>query len=203
VSEPTKLDASSASEPTLIAYADDSITPDLVSGGAVILSPGEVAGAERWVMALKAAADLPPGARLHCRVMFAGDARRGTPWERLAPERIDELVVDLCRGLKALSQRPAVSLIFRSELPPAYREAPDAVLGPMHEKRLASIAYQALFAPLVHHLGPGAVRVVIDPDKTLIPTGQRSPRAQADRTRGLFIDLNSAKGAVLVRSGRW
>ena len=36
MSEPTKLDASSASEPTLIAYADDSITPDLVSGGALV-----------------------------------------------------------------------------------------------------------------------------------------------------------------------
>jgi len=35
---------------------------------------------------------LPPDAVLHCRVMFASDARRGTPWEILTPDQIQDFV---------------------------------------------------------------------------------------------------------------
>jgi hypothetical protein len=123
--------------------------------------------------------------------MFAADARRGTPWSEAAPELIDEMVVRLCRELKPLSYQPLIGLIVRAEVPLA-AFARDPVIGEMHEKRLASFAYQAIFTPLVQRFGTGAVRVYIDPDKTMIPIGAAG-RSQAERTRGLFMDLETGQ----------
>src|SRR5437867_1441556 len=62
----------------------------------------------------------------------------------------------------------------------------------MHEKRLASFAYQMIFTPVMQRFEAGSVRVYIDPDKTMIPIGAGS-RTHAERTRGVFIDLEAGR----------
>lgn len=171
----------------IVGYADDSITPEHIVAACAVFAEDRVADAEDHLAAAKRDVGVAPDTALHCRVMFFGDARRGTPWENIAPERIDDLVVRLCHDVKRLTHRPRAVVIVRAEVPVA-AWAQDPAIGDMHEKRLASFAYQAIFTPLMHVYGAGAVRVWIDPDKTMVPVGAAG-RAAAERTRGLFIDL--------------
>ncbi len=84
--------------PTLLihAFADDSITEEVVACGIAVFHQARVDEAKKLLIGVKQSFGIPADEPLHCRVMFSGDARRGTCWEALGAERIDKLVRDLC-----------------------------------------------------------------------------------------------------------
>lgn len=65
------------------AFADDTRHDVVIAAAAAIFREEEVDEAERILGQLKEAAGLPRGERFHCKVMFMGDARRGTAWDSL------------------------------------------------------------------------------------------------------------------------
>jgi len=78
------------------AFADDSITEEVVACGIAVFHQARVDEAKKLLIGVKQSFGIPADEPLHCRVMFSGDARRGTCWEALGAERIDKLVRDLC-----------------------------------------------------------------------------------------------------------
>jgi hypothetical protein len=88
------------------AFADDTRHDAVIVTAAAALREERLVEAEMVLGGLKEAAGLPKAERLHCKVMFMGDARRGTPWASLKPEAIYDLARTVCLRLKDLSERP-------------------------------------------------------------------------------------------------
>jgi hypothetical protein len=168
------------------AFADDSVTDHVVTCGVLVLPEGRVASAEELLAMTKQRFGLPPEVPLHCRVMFAGDARRGTPWEGLSPERISELVHEVCAALKDITERPLVAVIDPHAAPPQVM-SPGGEPRRLDVKEVASFAHMSTTTILAERYGPEGFRVWTDPDRTQIPWAEG--RRRADRTRSPFIDL--------------
>lgn len=168
------------------AFADDSITDALVSCGVVILQESRVAEAEALLVGVKQRFGLSGEAPLHCRIMFAGDARRGTPWGQLSPERIYELVRVLCAELESISERPLVAVIDPYVAPP-HQGSPGGPLRPYDVKEIASLAHSSATTILAARYGHDGFRIWSDPDRTKIPWGDG--RRRADTTRSPFVDI--------------
>jgi len=159
---------------------------DIVTCGVALYRQEKVAEAERILAGAKEAAGVPLTARIHCRVLFSGDARRRSEWANVSAERVNEMIRELCRDLQPLGERPLVAVIDPRSVPvvPAAGGAPEIRLT---DKGIASTAYQAVLPFLYMRYGPDGYRLWIDPEKTRIPWGARHQRA--DSTRGIFVDF--------------
>jgi hypothetical protein len=88
-------------EQTVSAYADESITDEVVVCAAAIFPLANVAAAQMALMSMKTALGLSSEVPLHCRVIFNANARRGTPWESIPPEAIHRAIETLAKTLRA------------------------------------------------------------------------------------------------------
>lgn len=159
---------------------------EVVTCGVALYRQGQVAEAERILAAAKEAAGVPATARVHCRELFSGDARRRSAWTQVSAERVNELVLQLCRELRPVGERPLVAVIDPRRVPvvPAGERAPEIQLT---DKGIASTAYQMVLPFLYMRYGQDGYRLWIDSEKTQIPWGSR--RRRADLTRSTFVDF--------------
>ena len=178
------------------AFLDDSITKEGIVCAAAVFPLERLQDAESALQMAKVRVGVSVDTQLHCRILFAGDARRGTPWENVEPDKIYEMAHDLCDALRPIGLQPVVCLIDRALIQPRF-PSPDLPASMPSEKESASLAYWAVANHLV--LGqPGTqVRIWIDPDSTRIPWGIRRSRADKARTN-FWIDLGAGQDPLRV-----
>jgi hypothetical protein len=177
------------------AFADDSVTPNVVACAVAVFQEERVAAAEELLCSEKVAVGIPAVERLHCRVMFSDHGRRGTPWEQLGPKGVYALVERVCERVRLLSKRPIVSVVDPRAMPlgPLTPGGPIRALDP---KAIATMTYMGAWGGLLRRHQVGGFRLWIDPDSTRIQWG--SGRRQADSTRGMYVDLGAGQEPPLL-----
>jgi hypothetical protein len=170
----------------VLAFGDDSVMDDVVACGIALYQQERAPDAERILDATKEKAGVPRSARIHCRVLFSGDARRRSDWAGVSAERVNDFILGLCRALKPVGERPLVAVIDPRNVPivPASDGCPEIRLT---DKGIASTSYQFVLPFLYMRYGHGGFRLSIDSDKTQIPWGAHKHRA--DSTRGTWVDF--------------
>jgi hypothetical protein len=172
------------------AFADDSVTADVVACGVAVFHEDRVAAAEELLRIEKVAVGIPADEHLHCRVMFSDHGRRGTPWERLGAKGVYAFVEKVCRLIRPLSARPLVSVVDpRRVLPHAM--TPGGPVRALDPKAIATMAYMGAWGGLLRRHQVNEFRLWIDPDATKIQWG--AGRRQADSTRGMAVDLGAGQ----------
>ena len=173
----------------ITAFADDSIiSGDVIACGVAIVQKDRIADAESILARSSEAVGIPAATPIHCRQLFAGDQRRGTPWEALGAEGAERLVQLVCEGMKSLSEQPIVMLANPRVAPP--HETTEGQRQPWDEKAIASLLYTGAQQLLVSRYGADGFRMIGDRDPTKIPwvgTGRR----QAHLTRGGFMHVGA------------
>ena len=179
--EPTKA------EHTISAYADESVTSNIIVYAAAVFPIDQVSSAETGLASMKEALGLASTTPLHCRIVFNAHARRGTAWESVSLEAINSAIMALCRGLALIGYRPVAFISKPSHIViPSLPE--DQSKGvPLDEKGQAAIGFQVLSFYLTNLYGYGAAKLWIDPDKTKIPW--LNGKTQPNFTRSSFMDL--------------
>lgn len=168
------------------AFGDDRVMAEVVTCGIALYRQENIVDAERILAAAKETVGVSSSARIHCRVLFSGDARRRSEWADIRAERVNEIILGLCRAQQRVGERPLVAVIDPRgvSVVPASDGCPEIRLT---DKGIASPAYQAL-QPFLHmRYGESGYRLWIDPDMTQIPWGGRHHRA--DSTRSTFVDF--------------
>jgi len=177
------------------AFADDSVTPDVVACGVAVFQEDRIAAAEELLRVEKVAVGIPADERLHCRVMFSDHGRRGTPWERLGAKGVYALVGKVCDRVRQLCERPLVSVVDPRKILPRAMTPGGPVLAP-DPKAIATMTYWGAWGGLLRRHQVGGFRIWIDPDATKIQWG--SGRRQADSTRGMYVDLGAGQEPPLL-----
>ena len=172
------------------AFADDSVTQNVVACAVAVFQEERVAAAEEILCSEKVAVGIPADERLHCRVMFSDHGRRGTPWEQLGPKGVYALVERICERVRHLSERPLVSVVDPRGVPPGPL-TPGGPIRALDPKAIATMTYMGAWGGLLRRHQVGGFRLWIDPDSTKIQWG--SGRRQADSTRGMYVDLGAGQ----------
>lgn len=176
-------------------FADDTVMEHIVVCAATIFDERCVGGAEAALAKAKASVGVDPDEPIHCRVLFSGDARRGTPWQLVSRHAIDAMVEALCGELRPLQQRPVVAPINPREFPDQQME-PEGPAKRLDIKGIASFTYHAVVLNLHTRFGHDQFRLWIDPDKTMIPWG--ATRRRVDTTRRIYVDIGSGHEPPLI-----
>lgn len=179
--EPTRV------EPTISGYADESITSKVVVCAAAIFPVTKVTAAEAALASFKTGLGLPPTTSLHCRVTFHSKARLGTPWEAINPRDIHSAIESLCRNLTRIGLQPVAVDAQNSPLLNPGAPGTESDGTPLDGKGRAAIGFQTLSFHLTQLHGFGAVKLLIDPDRSKIQW--LNGRTQANFTRSSFMDL--------------
>src|SRR5262245_42929632 len=85
-----------------LVLSDESSAGPFVTAGALRLPAAHVDDAVAALAAIKAKRGAPAGARIHCRVLFAGDARRKSPFSALNTHELHELLAECVTRMLAL-----------------------------------------------------------------------------------------------------
>lgn len=169
-------------------YADESITDEIIAFGSAVFAVDRVPLAEATIAEAKASIGLGQNEKIHSRVMFHAPARRNTAWKIIHPNDIFPMVVRLLEDLKAIGERPLISVAPVSRI--AFLGFDDQKKSEtrLEGKGIASLGFQGIQVNLVQRYGYGGIKIWVDPDKSKIPwLGGR--RNQANSTRSGFIDL--------------
>ncbi len=163
------------------AFGDESCGQEYVTYGVLLVHENQRSIAEKILGDVKASFGGEPDHRLHCRQLFAGDARNKTPWARLRMEDVFELYSALMDQLRSVGLRRLVTIARKSEFPdtlPAMRMQhvdPSSGVPPIWtkeirfgDKQIAAHCAQGTIAPLSKNPGLENVRFWADPDSTLI-----------------------------------
>ena len=185
------------SDEEIHALADDSIAEDGIVCAAAVFPASRIPPAEAVLVRSKKEVGVPPDTVLHCRILFAGDARRKTLWRCVSPEGIYAMAQNLCEALKPIGLQPIVALIDRALVQPAF-PVPGSPAQMPSEKESASWAYGAVATNLVDGHQGKPIRMWLDPDSTRIPWGGK--RARADQTRKSFwINLKQGQQPLQIQ----
>src|SRR4051812_12685894 len=87
---------------TPLVLTDESLAGPFVTGSALRLPLASVDEALAAIAEIKTKRKLPICARIHCRVLFAGDARRKSPFRVLHPDGVHELLAECVTRMLAL-----------------------------------------------------------------------------------------------------
>ncbi len=142
-------------------YADDSIvTDELAVYGLIGCRVELLDSCVRALAIAKAARGIPHNAQLHCKEIYAGDARRKGPYASLSSDEADDLYASVATEL-AMAISPLVSLGF-VRLPNMPREMRIRSLSgkpciemPIEkgrEKQALAFAFSAALGPFANHL---------------------------------------------------
>jgi hypothetical protein len=172
------------------AFADDSVTPDVVACGVAVLQEDRVAAAEELLRIEKVAVGIPADERPHCRVMSSDHGRRRIPWERLGAKGVYALVERVCGQIRQFSERPLVSIVDPRRIPPQAM-TPGGPVRALDHKAVATMTYWGAWSGLLRRHQVDGFRLWIDPDGTKIQWG--AGRRQADSTRGMYVDLGAGQ----------
>jgi hypothetical protein len=154
--------------PKFLLYGDESCSNSAVVYALVGIRPSERKQTEDMLAVIKREFGAPPEARLHCRELFAGDARRKSSWAHLSLDRVFELYESLAQHLSALPVARVIGFADRRHLPtslPGEDWVPRLVFAP---KEVAAWCATAALVPFHRHVGLAKVKLWVDPDRTKI-----------------------------------
>lgn len=147
--------------PSFRIYADDSIVTDRLAVYGLIGSRVELLDSCARVLAVaKTARGIASNAQLHCKEIYAGEARRKGPYASLSSDDVDDLYASVAAEL-AMTIRPLVSLGFvrLPDMPHEMRiRSPigkPCIAMPIEkdrEKQALAFAFSAALGPFANHL---------------------------------------------------
>jgi hypothetical protein len=186
------------------AFGDESCGSKFVAYGILVVSEDQKAAAEQIIDEVKQEFGGSPSRRLHCRQLFAGNARNKSPWAHLSMNDVFHLYEMLISGLNGVADRRLVTIArvadFPERLPSMPMQHIDAAAGhppkwtkdmEFREKQIAAFCAQGTMIPLSKNPGLDQVRFWADPDTTIIDW--LDTRRQATRAIGGFVDIGPGK----------
>jgi hypothetical protein len=161
------------------AYGDESCDAQTVSYGVFLLPEANVASASNILDEIKREFGGAPHNRLHCRELFAGDARKKSAWAHLKTDDVAHLYKTLMIRLRDVDPRSVVAIAKRAEFPEALpsfeliepnSKEPANYTKPVRldAKQLAAFCAQGAMIPISKNPGLNRVRFWPDPDDTSI-----------------------------------
>jgi hypothetical protein len=200
------------------AFGDESCGDQWVAYGLLLLPEREVEAATKILAEVKVAFAGQPAHPLHCRQIFAGDARRRSPWAHLKIDDVFKLYEVLFARLAATHPRRILVVARRADfpavLPPMAMQHVDPSSGipprwtkemPLGPKQLAVQCAQGAMIPLSKTPGLDKVRFHSDPDETKIDWFDRK-RSATNAISPFFVDVGPdqepEKGTVVRTSGQ-
>ena len=181
--------------PAVIGFGDESEDQDSLVYALAIFRPARTDDARRALAGMKRSLGVPEGARLHCRVVFSGQRRRGTPWANVNHSRIEDAVRTLVSEVRTLGEAPEIGVLDRRRVP-LLPTAPGHPDREWRSKETLALAANLAIMGAVTRYGVDRVRIVIDRDSTRIERGLQ--RRRADTTRGLFVDVGPGSEPVKI-----
>jgi hypothetical protein len=163
------------------AYGDESAGQHFVSYATVLVPTASLEEIEAKIAELKISYGASAADSLHCRVLFAPDARRKSAWSAFTMDDVFALYSELVEAVKPNIVRAIVALANKAELPKEipggqWEHKDENFVGPMpwapswpfREKQIASFCAQGTMVPISKWPGLDAVTFWPDPDSTLI-----------------------------------
>lgn len=178
------------------AFGDESTAYQWVSYALVGFWADALTAAEAIVSEEKTRFGVNPAERLHCRELFNDQARRKTAFAGLSRDKIIDLYASIALRLRMLGALYAVGLVNRGQAPPkmaipwATGQIRESRTVRLSDKHLALFAFMGAAGQLNEALTVDSkVRVIIDPDTTLIDWFGKT-REQAWRIYGrIHMDI--------------
>ncbi|HVI52077.1 MAG TPA: hypothetical protein VM661_12765 [Candidatus Sulfotelmatobacter sp.] len=99
------------------AYGDESIDEKFVSYGVIAIDFDKINIAENIIIDAKTSLGAPAESRLHCRELFAGDARRKTSFSHLTTDDVFGMYEGIFRKLSSIGCRNISAVAKTSEFP--------------------------------------------------------------------------------------
>jgi hypothetical protein len=152
-----------------LVLADESSAGPFVTGGALRLPAARVDDAVRTLAEIKANHGLPEGARIHCRILFAGDARRKSPFKALTPDDVHELLKECVIRMLTLGGTWWGAWVNKTTYP-RHLQIKDGKPFAIMDKHLAGMVAFGALVMMEHFVGP-EYRLGFDPDPTKIDWG--------------------------------
>lgn len=152
-----------------LALCDESKAEQFVTGGVLWLPPDARANASKAIRAIKVSRRIPPQAKIHCRVLFSGDARRRSHFSHLSPDDTHDLLAESVDSMLGLGALWFSAWVDRTRYPQQLQLVDGAPFN-VGEKHLAGLACFAAITNMQHHLGV-KFELAFDPDPTKIDWG--------------------------------
>lgn len=181
------------------AYGDESVGLAFVAYGTVLAPTPNIEKLISQIAKVKAEYGGSPADTLHCRILFAPDARRKSAWSKLTMDDVFTLYSDLISAVKPSIARVIVALADKDELPNeipegSWQHRDNDFIGPMErapgwpfrDKQIACFCAQGTMIPISKWPGLNAVTFWPDPDSTLIEFS--GGRRQFNQMLGGYID---------------
>jgi hypothetical protein len=180
-----------------LVLLDESTAGPFVTGGALRLPAGSVGRALTAIGSAKERCGVPAEARIHCRVLFAADARRKSPFRDAKVDDLHGLLTESVGALNALGASWRGCWVDQSRYPKVLRLV-DGVPFKVTNKHLAGLVCFGALAPVEHDFG-AAYQLAFDPDPTKIDWGlvYRQQATHFSRTHSNAIQLPQAYRPLL------
>ncbi|WP_147250271.1 hypothetical protein [Bradyrhizobium sp. MOS003] len=173
-----------------LALCDESKAEQFVTGGILWLPPIAREDARRALIRLKASRDVPIDAKIHCRTLFSGDARRRSPFAHFEPADVYSFVEECAKLMLNLGGLWFSAWIDQTRYPRQLKLV-DGPLFDVNEKHLTGLACFAAIVNMQHHQG-ATYELAFDPDRTKIDWGlARLQAAHFARVHSNAIELRS------------
>lgn len=177
------------------AYGDESIGDDVLIYAIAITLENHHEAAEEFLSKIKRDRGVAETERLHCRVLFAGNARAKSAWAHLSLTDVFDMYLEVVDGLRAIGVCFAIVVAVRSAFPKSFSMHPpfsDIALGP---KQLALFCQNASVMPLVSWFGHERFKFWPDPDET--PIDWLGERRKVSSARGMFTDFGGVSDQII------
>ncbi len=153
--------------------------------------------ASKAIRSVKESRGIPPQAKIHCRVLFSGDARRRSQFSHLNPDDAHNLLVETVDSMLGLGGLWFSAWVDRTRYP-RQLQLVDGAPFDVGEKHLAGLACFAAITAMQHHQGV-KYELAFDPDRTKIDWGlvHLQQATHFARTHSNAIALPEGEGSLL------
>lgn len=183
-------------KPRFVGFGDESESNNAVTYGLVIIRERQRQRAESILAETKVSFGGSPHANLHCREIFAGDARRKSPWSHLSKTDVFELYRQLCNTIAGANFGRIIGFADTRDIPrnlPGDDKFPALKFG---KKQIAAFCASAALIPVRRHTALDAFDLWVDPDRTKIDWIGR--KVQAHRAISVWIADDTKESAKIT-----
>jgi hypothetical protein len=158
-----------ADDTTPFALADESATGPFVTGGVLRLPASNVDGAVAALREIKRRRGIAADAKIHCRILFAGNARLKSPFKRLSWQECHVMLSECVDAMLQLDGSWWGSWADR-DFYPSELQLVQGERFTVTSKHLAGICVFTALVNMSHFMG-AEYRLAFDPDPTKIDWG--------------------------------
>ncbi|MDO8423335.1 MAG: hypothetical protein Q7S99_14360 [Parvibaculum sp.] len=194
------------------AYGDESCGEDYVSYAFVSAKDEKLRELESSINTIKLKFGGSPQFKLHCRELFAGDARAKSSWSHLESNDVFQLYEELLALFVGTEYYKVVSIAKIAEFP---KELPSAEMThiepekkipsiwtkrvPLKSKQLALFCAQGALIDVENQLGFENTRFWLDPDYSRVDWFHGKTKA-TPQIENIFIDIDPSKEPKKMRA---